>query len=95
MLCGDVAEEVPYAWYVSRICEEFGCLPSEAEAEIERDNERDDPLLPDILDLRQYAACKRTLDEHERLNKAIDDPTPLMKQVYLDELHLMRERQHR
>lgn len=36
---------------ISRICQEFTCLPSEAEQELERDPQ----LVFDILELRHYA----------------------------------------
>jgi hypothetical protein len=45
----------PDEWVISRICEEFTCLPSEAARELERDPQ----LVFDILELRHY---KQTRD---------------------------------
>lgn len=45
---------------MSRVCEEFGCLPSQALAEIE---EGPTQLLLDVMELRAYAQAKRAVDE--------------------------------
>lgn len=50
----------PEAWVVSRICEEFSCLPSEAVNELEKDGRK---LLFPIMNMRVYAAAKRRLDD--------------------------------
>tara|TARA_B100000949_G_scaffold4534_2_gene3937 strand:+ start:7549 stop:7806 length:258 start_codon:yes stop_codon:yes gene_type:complete len=50
----------PAAWIVSRICEEFGCLPSEAVSEMEKDVRKH---LFQIMQMRCYAAAKRRLDD--------------------------------
>jgi hypothetical protein len=50
----------PEAWVVSRICEEFGCLPSEAIRELEQDVRKQ---LFQIMQMRSYAAAKRRLDD--------------------------------
>jgi len=39
---------------VSRVCEEFGCLPSEAVRELERNG----PMCDDIIYLRSFARAK-------------------------------------
>lgn len=41
------------------MCEEFGCLPSEAEAELDRDS---DNLVPKILTMRDLARTKVAYD---------------------------------
>lgn len=46
----------PFAWTVSQVCEEFGCLPSEAVDELDHDP---DGLTFDVLFLRSF---KRTWD---------------------------------
>jgi hypothetical protein len=46
-------------WMVSRICEEFSCLPSQALRELDTDPERLALMIPD---LRAYAAAKRAFD---------------------------------
>lgn len=45
---------VPVEWFVSVVAEAFGCTPSVARAEIERDPR----LVLDVLDLRRYARAK-------------------------------------
>ena len=86
---------MPYAWAISEICKEFSCLPSAAEAELARDEERDDPLLPEILDLRHFAEAKRVYDEHVRDGKPIENPSPLLKDVMILDAELFRERKER
>lgn len=55
--------EPPFEWVVSRICEEFGCLPSEALREL-----LDEPrgMALDIIELRAYARTKAQMDEAKR-----------------------------
>lgn len=50
---------MPFEWLVSRVCEEFGCLPSQAVKEL-----MDDPLqmATEIMSLRSYAEAKHILD---------------------------------
>ena len=50
---------MPYEWLVSRVCEEFNCLPSAAIREI-----MDDPcgMALKIMNLRHYARVKDVLD---------------------------------
>ncbi len=51
--------EPPEEWIVSRICDEFGCLPSVAIREME---ETPAGLLWTILDMRAYARAKADID---------------------------------
>ena len=44
---------------ISRVCEEFGCLPTEALRELEQAPRG---LIADILDLRAFTATKAALD---------------------------------
>jgi hypothetical protein len=78
---------------VSEICREFGCLPSEAEAELARDDERDEPLLGDIFDLRSFVETKRAFEEAQAAGKSIDHPSPMMQELMRLEYELMQERQ--
>ena len=67
----------PFEWAVSRICEEFHCLPSEAMKEI-----MDDPsqMAFDIMELRAYAAAKEALDNAK---KESDIPkSPMVEKVW-------------
>jgi hypothetical protein len=52
--------QAPEQWLVSRVCEEFGCLPSEALVEIE---EGPTQLVLDIMELRAYAGAKRIVEQ--------------------------------
>jgi hypothetical protein len=57
---------VPFALWVSRLCEEFSCLPSAALREWEAWQETDQPdLLEEIIEARAYAAAKRASDDAE------------------------------
>ena len=51
--------EPPEAWIVSRICEEFGCLPSQAINELAIDVRKH---LFQIIKMRAYANAKHRLD---------------------------------
>lgn len=53
----------PPEWLISRVCEEFGCLPSEAVRELMEDPTQ---LALDILELRAYARAKAALEQAER-----------------------------
>lgn len=47
-------------WLVGRVCEEFGCLPSEAARELETDPER---MALEIMELRAYARASQYLKQ--------------------------------
>lgn len=59
LLEGDEDAPVLWEWWISRLCEEFSCLPSQAEAELRR---TPIGLLHDILELRLYARSKALYD---------------------------------
>jgi len=63
LLEGHADAEPPVEWLVSRVCEEFGCLPRAAVAEL-----YDDPELMalTILRLRAYARAKQDIDNAKR-----------------------------
>lgn len=56
----------PEEWIISRVCEEFHCLPSQAVRELEHG---DAPLLFTILELRAYARAKAELDSTDDQSK--------------------------
>lgn len=58
--------EVPEEWVISRVCEEFSCLPLEAIEALEHDYNR---LIFRIMKLRSYAGAKR---EYEAGQKETD-----------------------
>lgn len=75
-LDGDPGVGPPRELLVSRICEEFGCLPSVAEREL---LDGDSVLLFDVLALRSYLRAKAQLDGATRQG---DVPmTPAVRQV--------------
>lgn len=65
--------EPPEEWLVARVCEEFGCLPSEAVAEL-----YDGPtqLVLDVIELRAYAGAKAVVEQGGEL-----PDTPIVRQV--------------
>jgi hypothetical protein len=73
------------------VCEEFHCTPSEAEAELERDALRPEPLLWDILDLRRFAALKTEYDAASKAGRQID-MQGAMGELALLEYRLLCER---
>jgi hypothetical protein len=55
----DPTHPPPLEWVVSRVCEEFGCLPTRALWELEHEP---DGLALTIIKLRAYAATKAAID---------------------------------
>lgn len=77
----------PEEWLVSRLCEEFNCLPSAAVRELE---EGIPGLAYDVMELRAYARAKAALDAAE---KPEDVPTsPMVARVWavMAEIHRRR-----
>jgi hypothetical protein len=63
---------LPEAYYLSRICEEFGCLPSEAERELRRQ-----PVgwLEEIIEAKHYARAKAVYDRtSNKADVTLGDP---------------------
>lgn len=75
---------IPFEWIISRICEEFHCLPSQAEKEL-----FDDPkqMALDILELRAYARAKEMLDNAKRPEEVPD--SPMIDRVFLIQHEIM------
>lgn len=71
-------------WLVSRVCEEFGCLPLAARAELEQDPER---MIEQILPLRAYARTKQVYEDHCQRGAAAGalPAMPLMGEVLKNE----------
>jgi len=67
----DIEAKPPFEWVVSRICEEFHCLPTAALAEL-----LDDPagMAIEILELRAYARAKESLDNAKSKNDVPSSP---------------------
>ena len=64
----------PIEWTISRVCEEFHCLPTEAMQEIMNDPSH---MAFDVMELRAYASAKEALDNAKRpedvpKSKAVD-----------------------
>lgn len=74
---------------LSRICDEFHCLPSQAARELDREPE----LVSDILMLRSYA---RTKEQMEHAEDEKDAPKGPMADLVLEiEYALLQERKAR
>ena len=67
----DEEAKPPFEWVVSRICEEFHCLPTAAVTEL-----LDDPtgMAMEILELRAYSRAKEALDNAKSKNDVPDSP---------------------
>ncbi len=84
---GDTSTQPPWEWIVSRVCEEFSCLPSAAVNEI-----MDDPnnYALDILELRAYQRAKEALDNAK---KPTDVPkTPMVEKVWEVQAELHKQK---
>lgn len=86
-LDGEPGAQPPDAWVISRICEEFHCLPSQARRELA---EHDGDLVFDILSLRSYVRAKQRVDD---ATSEMDVPkTPAVRMVFEVQAELMRMR---
>lgn len=82
--------EPPFAWLVSRLCEEFSISPGQALRELAETPWR---LLSDILELRAYARAKELL---EQARSEGDVPrTPAVEMVWEVQAELLRRRRQR
>ena len=76
---------MPWDWLISRVCEEFGCLPSAAVRELMDDR---DHLALDIMESRAYV---RTKEAVARARTEADMPDgPMVEQVFEVEAELLR-----
>ena len=79
----------PTEWLISRVCDEFHCVPSQAIRELERDPE----LVFEVMELRAYAQTKEQMDRAENQS---DVPTGPMADLVGDiEVALFHERKAR
>ncbi len=77
--------DIPFEWIISRVCEEFNCLPSQAYREIMNDPSQ---MVFDIMELRSYARAKEILDNAK---KEEDIPnSPAIDQVWMVQEELAR-----
>jgi hypothetical protein len=77
----------PPEWVVSRVCEEFNCLPSQAVRELMNDPSN---LALDIMELRAYSRAKEALDNAE---KPDDVPNhPMIDRVFEVQYELLKRR---
>lgn len=84
-LDGDPDAQPPEQWVISRICEEFGCLPSQAVREL---GDHDATLVFDILDMRAYVRAKQTVDAAQ--SAADVKPTLMTQMVFAIQAELMQ-----
>ncbi len=76
----------PPRWLVSRVCEEFHCLPAQAEQELDRDF---DGVL-EVIELRAYAQTRARLMSAQNEEQA---PKGKMADLVMDiEFALIQER---
>lgn len=77
----------PFEWVISRICEEFHCLPTQAYKEL-----MIDPLnmAIDIMELRSYANAKEILD-HAKSESDIPKSSAI-EQVWMVQHELLKRR---
>lgn len=77
--------EAPSEWVISRVCEEFGCLPVDAIEALESDV---DGLIFKILSLRSYAKAKQMFDEGLKETDVSKRPSgpqfDLVRDIYWD-----------
>ena len=81
---------MPFEFFISRLCDEFKCLPSEAEREW-----RNAPVgwLEDIIEARAFAEMKRTMEsttDAEQLRK-LKAESSLARMVETIEFEIVRE----
>lgn len=68
---------MPLVWWISRLCEEFGCLPSQAMREWLT---APDGLLEEIVEMRAYVKARRNyetaqgMDDGPAKRKVLADP---------------------
>jgi len=74
---GDYGADLPFEWIISRVCEEFNCLPSAAIREIKNDPAQ---MVFDIMELRAYANTKEMLDNSK--DKMDIKHTPMVEKVF-------------
>lgn len=73
---------------ISRVCEEFGCLPSEALREIE---EGPAGLVWRVIELRDFARAVRAVEDAERDRGRELEHTPMVELVKEMREELLRE----
>jgi hypothetical protein len=84
MLDGAPDVEPPEEWIISRICEEFHCLPSQAAREL---LDHDGTLVMDILALRNYAHAQQYVKDAKSDVKM----SPAVQQVFDVQAEIMRQ----
>ena len=77
---------MPFEWYISQVCEEFRCRPSQAVDEL-MDN---DKLIQDIIELRAYARTKDSIDNAKKPEDVPD--SPMVDQVFAIQKELLKRR---
>lgn len=75
---------------ISRVCEEFHCLPSEAARELDRC----EALVFAVLEMRTYAQTKQAIDDAEASDGQRDAPKgPMADMVYEIEYDIYKARE--
>ena len=79
----------PTAWVVSRVCEEFGCLPDAACRLL--DDEAYSRLAFTIMDLRAYAATYRRFRTGSKHDTMEDVPARTLDEIHQNDLTITME----
>ncbi len=75
-----------FEWVISRVCEEFHCLPSQAVKEIMTDPNQ---MALEIMQLRNYARAKEALDNAKNADEIPDSPA--IDQVWMVQAEIVRK----
>jgi hypothetical protein len=81
------SDEVPFEWVISRVCEEFNCLPSAAVRELMNDPAQ---MALDIIEFRAYARAKEALDNAKKPEDVPD--SPMIEMVWLVQEEMLKRR---
>lgn len=80
-------------WLISRVCEEFHCLPADAVRAIDEDE--DDLIFP-IIELRGFVHAHHDLTTAAETSREISTPSPMHRRVLQlqndERLRINRER---
>ena len=79
--------DYPFEWFISRVCEEFNCLPSQAVRELMTDPAQ---TAIDIMELRAYVKAKEVLDNAKN-QKDIPD-SPVIDRVFEIQAEILKRR---
>lgn len=80
--------ETPDAWIVSRVCEEFRCLPSQAVRELE---DEDAELVFAVLEMRAFARAKAEVERPGLKAGDLNMRDPMIRRVFELEAEALKQ----